>query len=586
MQLHAETLNSAPADRDQPRSAAASVWLRLATRAMSERWLLRMAFAGMMIVYAQTILFDFVYDDVVLILLNPLMRGWGHVHTIFTSTFWGFVNSQAANGSNYYRPLTMMWLLLLNQVGHGAPGFFHLGVVLMHLVVMLEVYLLGRRLTGDAVTGALAALLFGVHPTHIESVAWISGISDVMCAAFFLASLLCYLRWSDGEGVRWLVWSLVGLELALLSKEAAALLVLLILLDRVRQFRQLDWFSRGVHAMYVSLPYIVLTAVHFTWRAYVIVLRGLRVEGAAVDPSAALSPYVLWWYLKKHVLPVPISAHYPMLPRGSLTTAQIVLSSAACVITLAVSVWIVRRSRAGQLLVALFGFTLLPVVMGAQRFQLHDRYVYLPGIALAIGAAVLLRRVPLLRCRVERQFAVVLAIIAILVPLGYRETSYWASDVSLFEHSLKVEPHTVLTMEALANSYTMAGDNARTEQMLRRAAAEFPEYSRQWTKLALWSLEHGNPDEAEFYARKAISLRPVGKDIPRDFGILSEVALKRGNLAEAELWAKRSVAADGSSPSSHRRLAEVYGAEGLATESRAEGHIASVIDVASEPAVR
>jgi len=131
-----------------------------------------------------------------------------------------------------------------------------------------------------------------------------------------------------------------------------------------------------------------------------------------------------------------------------------------------------------------------------------------------------------------------------------------------------------------------AGDNARTEQMLRRAAAEFPEYSRQWTKLALWSLEHGNPDEAEFYARKAISLRPVGKDIPRDFGILSEVALKRGNLAEAELWAKRSVAADGSSPSSHRRLAEVYGAEGLATESRAEGHIASVIDVASEPAVR
>jgi Tfp pilus assembly protein PilF len=78
----------------------------------------------------------------------------------------------------------------------------------------------------------------------------------------------------------------------------------------------------------------------------------------------------------------------------------------------------------------------------------------------------------------------------------------------------------------------------------------------------------------------------VGKDIPRDFGILSEVALKRGNLAEAELWAKRSVAADGSSPSSHRRLAEVYGAEGLATEARAEAHIASVIDVASEPAVR
>lgn len=583
MQPPIETLHPAPAEREQPRSAAAVAWLRLATAAMSERWLLWIAIAGMFAVYAQTILFDFVYDDVVLILLNPWMSGWKHVHTIFTSTFWGFVNYQAAGGSNFYRPLTMMWLFLVNQAGHGAPGFFHLGVVLVHLVVMVEIYLLGRRLTGDAGTGALAALLFGIHPTHIESVAWISGISDVMCAAFFLAALLAYLRWSDGDGLRWLLWSLVCLESALLSKEAAALLVLLILFDRLRQFRQLDWFSRCVHTVYVSLPYIVLTGLHFAWQSYVISLRSLRVDSPGIEPSAALSPYVLWWYLKKQVVPVPVSAHYTTLLSGSLSTVQIIATSLACLACVAAAWWLARRSRAGQLLVALFALTLLPVVAGVQTLQLHDRYLYLPGVAIAIGAAVWLRQAPLLRAHPERQFALVLAITAILVPLGCRETSYWASDVMLFEHSLKVEPHTVLNLEALADSYIALDDSVHAEQVLRQAVAEFPGRSRQWTRLAGFCLRKGNLDEAETYARKAVSLTPVSKSLPAAFGVLSEVALKKGNLPEAELWAKRAVIADGSSSAAHRSLAAVYAANGQSAQVSAESEIAAKIDASNEP---
>jgi hypothetical protein len=583
MQPPSDTLIPAPAEREQPRSAAASAWLRLATAAMSERWLLWIAFAGMFTVYAQTIFFDFVYDDVILILLNPWMHGWKHVHTIFTSTFWGFMTYQAAGGTTFYRPLTMMWLFLINQAGHGAPGFFHLGVVLMHLVVMLEIYLLGRKLTGDAVTGALAALLFGIHPTHIESVAWISGISDVMCAAFFLAALLGYLHWADGDGMRWLLWSLLCLESALLSKEAAALLVLLILLDRLRQFYKLDWVSRCVHAVYVTLPYIVLTGLHFAWQSYVISQRSLHADAPGIEPSAALSPYVLWWYLKKQVVPVPVSAHYTTLSEGGLSTAQIILTSLACLAFLAVAWWFARRSRTGQLLVALFGFTLLPVVVGVQTLQLHDRYLYLPGIAIALGAAMLLRETPLLCASPERQFVLVLAITAILVPLGCRETSYWASDVKLFEHSLKVEPHTVLNLEVLADSYIALDDGVHAEQVMREAVAEFPGRSRQWTRLADFCLRKGSLDEAETYARKAVSLTPVSKSLPTAFGVLSAVALKKGNLSEAELWAKRAVVADGSSSVAHRNLAAVYAAQGQSAQVSVESQIAAKIEADNQP---
>jgi hypothetical protein len=550
--------------------------------AMSDRWLLWIAFTSMMIVYAQTILFDFVYDDVMLILLNPWMHGWNHVHTIFTSTFWGFAESSTAGGANFYRPFTMMWLFLMNQAGRGAPGFFHLGVILVHLIVMLEIYLLCRRLTGDATAGALAALLFGIHPTHIESVAWISGISDVLCAAFFLASLLAYLRWADGEGVRWLLWSLLCLESALLSKEAAALLVVLIVLDRFRQFRGMDLFSRVVHALYVSLPFIVLTTLHFAWQSYVLAQRSARVEGQSLVPSAALSPYVLWWYLKKQIVAAPVSTHYTTLHAGGLTSLQIVASSLLCFVVGVVAWMLARRSRAGQLLVALFGLTLLPVVLSVETLQLHDRYLYLPGAAVAIGAAVLLRRAPFLRGNVQAQFLAVLVIVAVLVPISYTQTSYWSDDVRLCKHSLEAEPGTVLNMETLFEAYEANGDDAHAEQILRRTVAEFPMRSRQWTRLASFCLNHGGLDEAESSARKAISLTPVSKSIPAAFDVLGEVALKRGNLPEAELWAKRSVTAGGSS-TAHRTLAGVYAAEGRTALAIEESRAAKALDAAAAP---
>jgi Tfp pilus assembly protein PilF len=468
-----------------------------------------------------------------------------------------------------------MWLFLVHQMGHGAPGFFHLGLILMHLVVMLEIYLLGRRLTGDAVTGALAALLFGIHPTHIESVAWISGISDVLSAAFFLAALLAYLRWVDGDGGLWLGLSLVCLEAALLSKEAAALLVVLIVLDRFRQFRSMDLFSRTVHAMYVSLPFIAITALHFAWHSYVLAQRSVWVEGQSLAPSFAVAPYVLWWYLKKQVVAVPVSINYPTVHAGGLTAAQIGVSSLVGIVVLGVAWTVVRHSRAGQLLVALFGLTLLPVVLGAETLQLHDRYLYLPGVALALGAAVLLRRAPWLSENPRAQFAIVLAIVVIMVPLSYVETSYWSNDVRLFEHSLQSEPGNIDTMELLFSAYECSGDHVHAEQILRRTVAEFPKIPRLWTRLAMFCLGHGYLDEAESCARKALSMTPASKSFPAAFDVLGQVALRRGNLADAELWAKRAVAADGSRPASHLTLATVYGVEGRTAQAIAESRLAA-----------
>ena len=120
-------------------------------------------------------------------------------------------------------------------------------------------------------------------------------------------------------------------------------------------------------------------------------------------------------------------------------------------------------------------------------------------------------------------------------------------------------------------------DEAQAEQVLRRTVAEFPDRSRQWTRLALFCLHHDKPDEAAVCARRAISITPVSKSLPASFDVLAQVELKRGNLPEAEMWAHRAVTADGSS-TAHRTLAEIYAAEGHAALSNAEASAAMAND--------
>lgn len=550
---------------------------------MSERWLLRLAMAALLAVYAQTLFFDFAYDDALLILTNPWMQGWHSVGTIFTSTFWGFTPGQDGGAAVFYRPLTMMWLFLVNKIGFGMPGFFHLGVVLVHLIVTLEVAALGRRLTGDARAGALAALVFAIHPTHIESVAWISGISDVLCAAFFLGALLAYLRWADGEGRRWLCLSLLLLEAALLSKETAALMVALVFFDRLRQSRERGWLARPVHALFESAPWLLLTALHFAWQMHVTARYASADSSGILTQPPALAPWALCWYLKKQLLAAPVVMNYPPVVGGALTAAQIAAGSAVSLVVLAVAAWLAWRSRAAQLLVLLFLFTLAPVVAGVQLLQLHDRYLYLPGIAVAIAAGVLLRRLPLLRDTAGRQFAVVLALLAVCVPVTFHEASFWSTNLSLFQHSMDCVPHSSLAQYDLADAYLQIGRPEEAIPLMRRSVAEFPGISRNWLHLAS-ALKQQHPEEAAYCARRVLEIRPVSRLTPEAFSILGDVALARGDLAEAELWYRRRIVCDWPRVAAHRSLAAALSLQGRRAEAAAEMQIVARLDAAQSAA--
>src|SRR5205085_1334109 len=192
------------------------------------------------LVYADTTRYQFAYDDRGQIGENPALRSWSYAAQCFTEHVWK-VQHPEENGV-YYRPLFNLYLLVNYQLFHLNPAGWHLLLIIWQTLVTLLVYRLARRLLKDEATALIAALIFGVHPVHIESVAWISGVTEPMLAFFFLGSLLVYLRWRDGAApsdntmseaaasrpAKWLALSLGLYALALFSKETALVMPALI----------------------------------------------------------------------------------------------------------------------------------------------------------------------------------------------------------------------------------------------------------------------------------------------------------------------------------------------------------------------
>src|ERR1051326_3592760 len=181
--------------------------------------LLRVALIGTFLAYVQTITYAFVFDDALQIEMNPWIQSWKFWKSFFTGHVWSF--GRAHVQGNYYRPMFLLWLTGNYSLFKLTPGWWHLTTIAMHVLATGLVYLLAARLLKDRWMGAAAALLFGLNPLHIECVAWISGVPEVMLTIFFIGALLAYQNWQQGRGTRWLTASIALYVLALLSKETA-----------------------------------------------------------------------------------------------------------------------------------------------------------------------------------------------------------------------------------------------------------------------------------------------------------------------------------------------------------------------------
>lgn len=189
-------------------------------------------------VFAKGLTGGFINDDLTLIARNPDLKSLAGLPHLLARPMWsGLTEFAGADVVGHWRPLTSMVLALGYGLGGSAdsPLAFHLLSLALHLVASWAAFRLATRLLRSDLAGAGVALVFALHPLHVESVSWISAINDPLFGALVLLALDAWLAWREREaaGERCLPWGAAGLFFcALLAKEyALALIPILLVLD-------------------------------------------------------------------------------------------------------------------------------------------------------------------------------------------------------------------------------------------------------------------------------------------------------------------------------------------------------------------
>ena len=208
----------------------------------------------------------FVYDDGKQVLENPFVRNphlWRH---IFTGPVWSFLG--AAAETNFYRPLHILSHWLVWQVAGADPGAFHLYQLIFYVISVLLVYRLGRDLLQNNPAAFGGALLWALHPLHVEPVCWIAGVPDCGCGLFFLLAFVIFLRGEKTPERRW-AWHILGALtyfVALLFKEMGISMPLLLAVYWFVMADAESWWRKGLR----WLPYLGAAATYIGLRIVVL----------------------------------------------------------------------------------------------------------------------------------------------------------------------------------------------------------------------------------------------------------------------------------------------------------------------------
>jgi tetratricopeptide (TPR) repeat protein len=524
-------------------------------------------------VYAPVRQFDFVnFDDPEYVGANPHVR---HGITL-PAIEWAFTSGEAAN----WFPVTRLSHMLDCQLFGVASGWHHLTSVVIHALATLLLFAFLRRATGARWPSAWVAFLFGLHPLHVESVAWIAERKDVLSAFFWFLALWAYVRYAEHPTPRRYLMVLLPFGLGLMAKPMIVTLPFVLLLLDIWPLGRAP--SSGVtprqaRSLWKKLLWEKLPFASLSCASAVITYLVQKSAGAAEAVNApwaarvgnALDSYVV--YIAKTFWPGGLAVFYPYpsnVPVWQPLLAGLLLAM--------VSAFTFRAFRGyPYLMVGWLWYlgTLLPVIglvqVGAQARA--DRYLYVPMIGLLImlawGAADILGRWPLPKAAA---IAFSTAACVACVPLTWAQVSYWKNSESLFQHALDVTTGNYVAHHNLGVALsTVPGRLPEAISHYRAALAINPDSARAHTDLgsALAKIPGGLPEAiGEFEA--ALQITPDSA-IPRN-GLGNALSKIPGRLPQAISEYEAAIRLNPDYPEAHNNLGSALAKAGRAPEAIAQ----------------
>lgn len=466
-----------------------------------------------------------------------------------SSVAWAWTTPHAGN----WHPLT--WLSHMTDVelfGLDA-GSHHLVSVALHAANAILLFLALRLMTGAVWPSAVAAALFAVHPTRVESVAWIAERKDVLSGFFWMLALLAYGLYARAPSAARYAGVAAAVAAGLLAKPMVVTLPLvLLLLDYWPLARVGRVPPRRLLAEKVPLLALALGASVVTFMVQRDAGAVRTLDALPLPRRLAATAVGYWEYIAKTVWPADLALLYPHPPGMAWWMAGFA-ALGLVLVTLAV---VAAGRRRGWLPVGWFWFVgvLVPVIglvqVGSQRIA--DRYTYLPAIGLFIiaawGGAEVARRLRIGPLVTAGVVAIVLAGSGVL---AHAQAARWQSSVSIWAHTVAVTRDNARAHNHLGHALAAAGRDADALREYETALRLHPDYPEALNNVGALLARHGDDEPAIAAFRRAIELAPR---LPHARGNLGLALVHAGRAEEAVPYLADAARADRSNAELHRRL--------------------------------
>ncbi|MEE9542637.1 MAG: tetratricopeptide repeat protein [Thermodesulfobacteriota bacterium] len=563
-------------------------------RSKVDRFLLLLAFvsgAVVFIVYLGALKNGFVnWDDNSLVYSNPNIRS---IDLAFIK--WAFTDVVIAS----WYPLTLISFAIDYAVWGLDPKGYHLTNNIFHAVNTALVFLLVSRLfiysvreSDQARHGAIAAalvtaLLFGLHPLRVESVAWVSERKDVLYAFFFLLSLIAYFAYrysGPEEGSKRRVFYLLSLVLfasSLMSKAMAVSLPLVLVIVDLYILKARSIAIKPVAVIRDKIPFFVLSII---FALFTISTHGesgtlvsLDVHSPLVRLFLTLRGYV--FYMIKTVIPSGLAPFYPLPSSIHIFSFEYVGSFILFLVITALSIYLIRKRAWLAAAWAFYIVTLLPVT-GLFQIGAHsgaDRYTYLPALGLfilpgLIAGAIFMR--PGIKNIKALVIIVAAVILAVSVGLTHKQIKIWKDSVTLWQYEVSLYPDSVpVAYINLGRAYDDLGLRGEALSAYKQAIDIDPDNTVAHNNLGALYRGSGKPDLAIEHFKAALTGAVKHEYIERILENLGDALLDSGRGAEAAKRYEELLKRMSEAPLSARsalREANIYNKLGVAYASSAD----------------
>jgi tetratricopeptide (TPR) repeat protein len=367
------------------------------------------------------------WDDPDYVNVQIYRQGFSNLKTLITTPVQG-----------NYHPLTMISLALNYSISGMNAWSYHLVNLLLHLINCILVFRFALLLSNkNTLIAFVTAILFGIHPMHVESVAWVTERKDVLYGLFFIAGLISYTKYTDTGNRKQYIITLTFLILALLSKPAAVIFPLVLFCIDLLRRRKL-----ALKLFVEKIPFFILPLI-----LGFITFLAQKEKGAmdiyvfSIGTRILMGFYGIMMYVIKMIIPINLSPFYPYAPINQSLPTEYYLAPLFFVALAIMCIYSWKRNRVVAFGIIFYVINLLLVVqfLPVGSAIIADRYTYIPYIGLFFILGWLINR--FVKGNMYRAYYIIIPVAILFSFLTYQQSAVWNDSASLWDHAIKINPN-------------------------------------------------------------------------------------------------------------------------------------------------